>query len=98
MHQPTVLTESYSVAAGLPGLTQVRIEQHVTNTLYQLTLNLKCSLYYAASPVDSILDKDKFTLAELLDEDELIQECKSLNARLTAFLKKKETVQQLVRG
>lgn len=49
-----------------------------------------------ASPVDSILDKDKFTLAELLDEDELIQECKSLNARLTAFLKKKETVQQLI--
>lgn len=50
-----------------------------------------------ASPVDSILDKDNFTLEELLDEDELIQECKSLNARLTAFLKKKETVQKLVR-
>ncbi|GAB4814745.1 hypothetical protein N2152v2_001791 [Parachlorella kessleri] len=49
-----------------------------------------------ASPVDSILDKDNFTLEELLDEDELIQECKSLNARLTAFLKKKETVQRLL--
>jgi serine/threonine-protein phosphatase 6 regulatory subunit 3 len=46
--------------------------------------------------VDSILDKDNYTLEELLDEDELIQECKSLNARLTAFLKKKETVQKLV--
>lgn len=52
----------------------------------------------AASPVDSILDKESYTLEELLDEDELIQECKSLNARLTAYLKQKETVDKLVRG
>ena len=51
----------------------------------------------AASPVDSILDKESYTLEELLDEDELIQECKSLNARLTAYLKQKETVERLVR-
>ncbi|KAL4434788.1 hypothetical protein ABPG77_005315 [Micractinium sp. CCAP 211/92] len=50
-----------------------------------------------ASPVDSILDKESYTLEELLDEDELIQECKSLNARLTAYLKQKETVDKLVR-
>ena len=50
----------------------------------------------AASPVDSILDKEAYTLEELLDEDELIQECKSLNARLTAYLKQKDTVQKLV--
>lgn len=50
----------------------------------------------AASPVDSILDKESYSLEELLDEDELIQECKSLNARLTAYLKQKDTVQQLV--
>jgi hypothetical protein len=29
-----------------------------------------------------ILSKDSFTLEELLDEDDLIQECKSLNERL----------------
>lgn len=52
----------------------------------------------AASPVDSILDKESYTLEELLDEDELIQECKSLNARLTAYLKQKETVERLVRS
>jgi len=46
--------------------------------------------------VDSILDKESYTLEELLDEDELIQECKSLNARLTAYLKQKETVEKLV--
>ena len=49
-----------------------------------------------ASPIDSILDRESYTLEELLDEDELIQECKSLNSRLTTFLKRKETVQQLV--
>lgn len=32
--------------------------------------------------VESILDKDNYTLEELLDEDEIIQECKSLNGRL----------------
>jgi serine/threonine-protein phosphatase 6 regulatory subunit 3 len=35
-------------------------------------------------------------LEELLDEDELIQECKSLNARLTAFLKQRDTVERLI--
>jgi serine/threonine-protein phosphatase 6 regulatory subunit 3 len=49
-----------------------------------------------ASPVDAVLDKEDFTLEELLDEDELIQECKSLNARLTGFLKRAETVAALV--
>jgi len=32
--------------------------------------------------VDAILDRDHYTLEELLDEDDLIQECKSLNNRL----------------
>lgn len=35
-----------------------------------------------ASQVDGILDRDHYTLEELLDEDDLIQECKSLNSRL----------------
>jgi serine/threonine-protein phosphatase 6 regulatory subunit 3 len=29
-----------------------------------------------------VLDKESFTLEELLEEDDLIQECKSLNSRL----------------
>lgn len=32
--------------------------------------------------VQQILDKEEFTLEELLDEDDIIQECKSLNGRL----------------
>lgn len=34
------------------------------------------------SQVDTILDKENFTLDELLDEDEIIQECKAINSRL----------------
>ncbi len=37
------------------------------------------------SPVERILDKEEFTLDELLDEDDLIQEAKSLNGRLIAL-------------
>lgn len=32
--------------------------------------------------VESLLDKENFTLEELLDEEEIIQECKALNSRL----------------
>ncbi|KAF2610655.1 hypothetical protein F2Q70_00012172 [Brassica cretica] len=32
--------------------------------------------------VESILDKEDFTLEELLDEEDIIQECRALNSRL----------------
>lgn len=32
--------------------------------------------------MDTILDKENFKLEDLLDEDEIIQECKALNTRL----------------
>ncbi|XP_057971323.1 uncharacterized protein LOC131160044 [Malania oleifera] len=50
-----------------------------------------------ASPVETILDKESFTLEELLDEDEIIQECKALNGRLINFLREKTQVEQLIR-
>lgn len=40
-----------------------------------------CSLRVAHA-LQQILDKEEFTLEELLDEDDIIQECKSLNGRL----------------
>ncbi|KAK8544955.1 hypothetical protein V6N13_066268 [Hibiscus sabdariffa] len=51
----------------------------------------------ASSPVESILDKENFTLEELLDEEELIQECKALNSRLINFLRDRAQVEQLLR-
>ncbi|KAK2448293.1 SIT4 phosphatase-associated family protein [Trifolium repens] len=50
-----------------------------------------------ASPVETIMDRDNFTLEELLDEDEIIQECKALNSRLINFLSGKAHVEQLIR-
>ena len=38
-----------------------------------------------ASPIEGILDGGDFTLEDLMDEDDLIQECKSLNSRLAAL-------------
>ncbi|XP_071698242.1 uncharacterized protein [Rutidosis leptorrhynchoides] len=49
------------------------------------------------SPVETILDKENFTLEELLDEDEIIQECKALNSRLINFLRERTQVEKLLR-
>ncbi|CAI9753302.1 unnamed protein product [Fraxinus pennsylvanica] len=47
--------------------------------------------------VETILVRENFTLEELLDEDEIIQECKSLNGRLIDFLRERAQVEQLIR-
>ncbi len=39
-------------------------------------------LIFRCIQVESVLDKDGYTLEELLDEEEIIQECKALNSRL----------------
>lgn len=49
-----------------------------------------------ASPVNDILDKEFYTLEELLEEDDLLQEVKSKNERLLVFLQTEDTVQKLV--
>ncbi|QHN95050.1 hypothetical protein HN51_042947 [Arachis hypogaea] len=51
----------------------------------------------SSSPVEAILDKENFTLEELLDEEEVIQECKALNSRLINFLRDRAQVEQLLR-
>jgi hypothetical protein len=37
-----------------------------------------------ASPIDAILERSDFSLGELLAEEDIIQECKSLNDPLIA--------------
>ncbi|GER33088.1 SIT4 phosphatase-associated family protein [Striga asiatica] len=53
--------------------------------------------------VEAVLDKENFTLEELLDEEEIIQECKALNSRLInlysllkRFLRDRSQVEQLL--
>ncbi|XP_044473269.1 serine/threonine-protein phosphatase 6 regulatory subunit 3-like isoform X2 [Mangifera indica] len=56
----------------------------------------KLTALSASSPVESVLDKENFTLEELLDEEEIIQECKALNSRLINFLRDRAQVEQLL--
>ena len=53
----------------------------IVASLCQLTIHL-IGFYLRLLQVETILDKETFTLEELLDEDEIIQECKALNGRL----------------
>ncbi|XP_076957906.1 uncharacterized protein LOC143633496 [Bidens hawaiensis] len=57
----------------------------------------KLTALSASSPIESVLDKDDFTLEELLDEEDIIQECKTLNSRLINFLRDRAQVEQLLR-
>ncbi|KAL8141543.1 hypothetical protein V2J09_014575 [Rumex salicifolius] len=50
----------------------------------------------ASSPVDAVLDKDNFSLEELLEEEEIIQECKALNSRLINFVRDRTQVERLL--
>eukprot|EP01041_Mallomonas_annulata_P003799 gene3799-7550_t len=49
-----------------------------------------------ASPVNDILDKENFSIEELLREDELLQEVKSRNGRLIEFLTQEEVMDKLI--
>ena len=52
---------------------------------------------FSNNPVQDILDREEgFTLEDLLDEDELIQEVKHLNTKLITFLSRRDTVRKLV--
>lgn len=48
------------------------------------------------SAVDSILDKETCTVEDLFAEEEIIQECKTINNRLINFLRGKEQMQQML--
>ncbi|KAH0893246.1 hypothetical protein HID58_055675, partial [Brassica napus] len=61
------------------------------------TMFWKLTALSAASPVESILDKEDFTLEELLDEEDIIQECRALNSRLINFLRERAQVERLLR-
>ncbi|XP_041441015.1 protein phosphatase 6 regulatory subunit 2 L homeolog isoform X5 [Xenopus laevis] len=48
------------------------------------------------SLVDKLLDKEDVTLQELMEEDDLLQECKAQNRRLLDFLCQQQCMEQLV--
>lgn len=48
------------------------------------------------SHVDKLLDKQDVTLRELMDEDDLLQECKAQNRKLVDFLCQPSCLEELV--
>ncbi|KAL4233518.1 Serine/threonine-protein phosphatase 6 regulatory subunit 2 [Mactra antiquata] len=49
------------------------------------------------SHIDTLLDKEDVTLHELMDEDDILQECKAQNRKLINFLVLPEHMEELVR-
>lgn len=52
--------------------------------------------FYAVSPIDTILDRQDFTLETLLNEEEILSEVKSQNKRLLDFLTQPAQLEKLV--
>uniref|UniRef100_A0A8C5G9L7 Protein phosphatase 6, regulatory subunit 2a n=1 Tax=Gouania willdenowi TaxID=441366 RepID=A0A8C5G9L7_GOUWI len=48
------------------------------------------------SHIDQLLDRDDVTLRELMEEDDVLQECKAQNRRLLLFLSQDHCMQELV--
>ncbi|XP_015119421.1 serine/threonine-protein phosphatase 6 regulatory subunit 3-like [Diachasma alloeum] len=52
---------------------------------------------YALSPhIEALLNKEDITLHELMDQEEIVAECKSQNKKLVDFLTKPEVIEELV--
>jgi len=54
-------------------------------------------MHVTPSPIENILKQESFTLHELLEEDDLVQECKCCNQPLLDFLVRDDTIDQLLR-
>uniref|UniRef100_A0A3B3ZWQ0 Uncharacterized protein n=1 Tax=Periophthalmus magnuspinnatus TaxID=409849 RepID=A0A3B3ZWQ0_9GOBI len=50
-----------------------------------------------ASHLEALLDQEDVSLSQLLEEDDVLQECKAQNRRLLLFLCKDQSMQELVR-
>jgi serine/threonine-protein phosphatase 6 regulatory subunit 3 len=51
--------------------------------------------FHNASAIDSLLDKEDVALEAILDEDDLLQECKSQNTRLIDYFQRVDVLQRL---
>lgn len=52
---------------------------------------------HTSSHLEALLDKEDVTLGELMDEEDVLQECKAQNRRLLPFLCQDHCMQELVR-
>ncbi|KZP10869.1 SAPS-domain-containing protein [Athelia psychrophila] len=61
-----------------------------------LSLRLLQFGFHNASSIDSLLDKEDISLEAILDEDDLLQECKAQNARLIDYFQRVDVLQRLM--
>ena len=52
--------------------------------------------FHNASSIDSLLDKEDVSLEAILNEDDLIQECKAQNTRLIDYFQRVDVLQRLL--
>lgn len=52
---------------------------------------------HTSSHLEALLDKEDVTLSELMDEEDVLQECKAQNRRLLLFLSQDHCMQELLR-
>lgn len=53
--------------------------------------------YAQQSTIDSVLEKENFTLEELLDDDDILQECREANKKLTEYLAQPVVIEKLLK-
>lgn len=51
---------------------------------------------HTTSHVDTLLEKENVTLTELMDEEDVLQECKAQNRKLIDFLVRPQSMDDLV--
>ena len=52
--------------------------------------------FHNTSAIDGLLDKDDVSLEAILDEDDLLQECKSQNTRLIDYFQRVDVLKRLL--
>jgi len=52
--------------------------------------------FHTPSAIDGILDRDDFTLEELLEDEDILQECRNQNQKLVDFLSKPDVVKTML--
>lgn len=51
---------------------------------------------HTTSHIDTLLEKEDVTLLEVMDEDDVLQECKAQNHKLVDFLLRSQCMEDLV--
>ncbi|KAG6836788.1 hypothetical protein H0H93_003209 [Arthromyces matolae] len=72
------------------------IQKRESQRILDLITSSLGTLGFNASAIDSLLDKEDVQLEAILDEDDLLQECKSQNTRLIDYFQRVDVLQKLL--